>query len=377
MVLRSGGHRGVGRQQHGSLGGRDGQHHAVHLQAGPQRAARRPVPSSPVRVHGPRARCQRDRPRPWRPRPLDGLDRRAGADGHPPRRQGAASSVGQAGRAVGQGPEDRGPAGAVSGATARRPARPSRRMRLPGWWDAAISTGNVAAALSSSTPPAWIPPTRGSTSRSTTGRPSRSPTISPTDRSPKAVPVPQVGFDQVPGHPERLRRAQDPRPGQGPPPGGDPEVEPVGHGPEPAPGPDGGARRPHRDQLVGRARARRTGRWPRAAGPGRRRRPGRPVGRRTRRTAACPRSDRSPRSTMDLGWRPVVPAPGHQLPGRGQPGDPAPDHGDGRSSRSGGHAGRAGAVMPAGVRARDRAVGRRPRPRGPRRPGWRGSGGRR
>ena len=65
--------------------------------------------------------------------------------------------------------------------------RPSRCMRLPGWSDAAIRTGMVAAALRSSTSPALMPPISGSTRRSTTGRPSRSPTISPTERSPNTA----------------------------------------------------------------------------------------------------------------------------------------------------------------------------------------------
>ena len=66
-------------------------------------------------------------------------------------------------------------------------------MRLPGWWAAAISTGMVAAALRWSTPPALIPPMSGSTRRSTTGRPSRPPTIAPTDRSPASGPGPRWG----------------------------------------------------------------------------------------------------------------------------------------------------------------------------------------
>ncbi len=45
----------------------------------------------------------------------------------------------------------------------------------------------VAAALRSSTSPALMPPISGSTRRSTTGRPSRSPTISPTERSPNTA----------------------------------------------------------------------------------------------------------------------------------------------------------------------------------------------
>ena len=72
------------------------------------------------------------------------------------------------------------PDAARSGAGARGGIR-SRRMRLPGWWAAAMRTGKVAAALRSSTPPALM---RGSARRSTTGRPRRLPTMSPTDRSP-------------------------------------------------------------------------------------------------------------------------------------------------------------------------------------------------
>ena len=64
------------------------------------------------------------------------------------------------------------------------------------------------------------------------------------------APAP-MGADQVPGHPDRLRRAQDPRPEQRPPSGGHSEVQSLGHRPEPAPGPDGGAGGTHRDQLVG------------------------------------------------------------------------------------------------------------------------------
>ena len=76
----------------------------------------------------------------------------------------------------------------------RRITRPRALMRLPGWSEAAMSTGKVAAALSSSTPPAWMPPTSGSTIRSTTGRPSRSPTMRPTERSPKVMPVRRWGL---------------------------------------------------------------------------------------------------------------------------------------------------------------------------------------
>ena len=99
-----------------------------------------------------------------------------------------------AGDGDGAGGADTADAGDSAGRT-----RPSRCMRLPGWSDAAISTGMVAAALRSSTSPALMPPISGSTRRSTTGRPSRSPTISPTERSPNTAFPPPVGDDHIPG----------------------------------------------------------------------------------------------------------------------------------------------------------------------------------
>ncbi len=77
---------------------------------------------------------------------------------------------------------------------AGRGRRPRLRMRLPVWWEAAMRAGKVAAALSSSTPPALIPPMSGSTNRSTTGRPRRSPMMSATDRSPLTGAAPRWGI---------------------------------------------------------------------------------------------------------------------------------------------------------------------------------------
>ena len=187
-------------------------------------------------------------------RRLDGVDRDAGVDGHAPVDQG----LGRAGRPGWPccRPGTRRPGTGRPGPRTpwRRGGRaaPSRCMRLPGWWAAAISTGKVAAALRSSTPPAWIPPTSGSTSRSTTGRPSRSPDdlARPTGRR-WPVSGPRWGTTRSLATRSDSAGLEDARPGQRPPPGGDAEVEAVGHGPEPAPGPDGGAGGPHRDQLVG------------------------------------------------------------------------------------------------------------------------------
>ena len=188
----------------------------------------------------------------------------------------------------------------------------------------------MAAALRWSTPPALIPPTRGSTNRSTTGRPSRRPTMSPTDRSPASA----AGRGRAPTRSRaarsRLAGGEDPRAGQRPPPGGHPEVESRRHGPQPAPGPDGGARRPDRDQLSGRGPARRRARWPRAVGPGRRRRPGPRCDRRSGRSGACRRSGRPPSKTWTSGRGSARPSAGDQLPGCGQAGDARAHHGHGR-----------------------------------------------
>ncbi len=56
-------------------------------------------------------------------------------------------------------------------------------MRLPPFRAASSSWGKVAAALRSSALPALIPPMSGSANRSTMARPSRPPTIPPTDSS--------------------------------------------------------------------------------------------------------------------------------------------------------------------------------------------------
>ncbi len=72
-----------------------------------------------------------------------------------------------------------GPSGSGGGTSARR-----ARMRPPRRCAAARSGGNVAAADMSSTDPAWIPPISGSTSMSTTRRPSLRATSGPMARSP-------------------------------------------------------------------------------------------------------------------------------------------------------------------------------------------------
>ncbi len=146
-----------------------------------------------------------------------------------------------------------------------------------------------------------------------------------------------VWFDQVPGHPQRLRRGEDPRPEQGPPPGRDTEVQPVGHGPEPAPRPDGGARRPYRDQLVGGVEL---VDQPGGLGPpaqegigGQVDRPAVELG-----GAELASGPTARLQDMDDRGRASVPARGRdQFPGRRQPGDPGPDDGDGRPAV--GHAG--------------------------------------
>ena len=238
----------AGRAAPAASGAGRGQHHRRR-----RRGSRRPVGA--VDPGAPRVSVHRSGPFPFRGPRSTAWQAVPGADGHPPghraRRRARSTRL-----AVRPASDQNTGAGVPSGhrrGVARARAVPRRRMRLPDWWEAAISTGKVAAALSSSTLPAWIPPISGSARRSTTGRPSRSPTISPDRPVAEADARFEVGEDQVPGHPEGLDRAQDPRPGQRPPPGGHAEVEPVGHGPEPAPGPDGGPRRPDRDQLVGEA----------------------------------------------------------------------------------------------------------------------------
>ncbi len=72
-------------------------------------------------------------------------------------------------------------------------AAPRHRIRLPAGGSRPGAPGRWRPRSSSSTPPAWIPPTSGSTSRSTTGRPRRASTISPTDRSPMARFDPRWG----------------------------------------------------------------------------------------------------------------------------------------------------------------------------------------
>ena len=72
-----------------------------------------------------------------------------------------------------------GPSGSGAGISARRP-----RIRPPRRCAAASSGGKVAAADMSSTEPAWIPPMRGSTNRSTTRWPSLRDTSGPMARSP-------------------------------------------------------------------------------------------------------------------------------------------------------------------------------------------------
>ena len=240
-------------------------------------------------------------------------------------------------------------------------------MRLPDWWEAAMSTGKVAAALSWSASPAWIPPMSGSARRSTTGRPRRSPTISPTARSPKAAARFEVGEDQVPGHPEGLGRAEDPRSHQRPPPGGHSEVEAVGHRSEAAACPDGGTRRPHRDQRSGEAELAHSSvasgrRARKASAATSTRRPAKG----TDRTLPPRRSAAS--STMTSGT--IAPAPATTCGGIGRPA-PRPR----RARRSRPRPRRRWAGEPVAA-SRSMAL-TPPRPGGPPRPARRGSGGRR
>ncbi len=72
-----------------------------------------------------------------------------------------------------------GPSGSGGGTSAR-----SARMRPPRRCAAANRGGNVAAADMSSTEPAWMPPTSGSTIMSTTREPSLWATRGPMARSP-------------------------------------------------------------------------------------------------------------------------------------------------------------------------------------------------
>ncbi len=141
----------------------------------------------------------------------------------------------------------------VSNEVERLGTRRRRRMRLPGCWSAARRSGKVAAALSSSTSPAWMPPTRGSTRRSTTGRPRRRPD----DLADRAVagdaPGAAVRGHQVACHPQRLRGAEYPRTRERPPLGRHSEGRTFGHRTQPSPCPDRRTGRADRHQLVGDA----------------------------------------------------------------------------------------------------------------------------
>ena len=228
--------------------------------------------------------------------PVHGLARRARAEGDAAGHQGPGQLVDQAGRGAGQRPEHR-RRPAVAGGCGPGPGRtqaPHQAARLVGGGDEHREGGRRARAgrrprrgsLRSAGRPAGPPP----------GARAARPTISPTDRSPEGVP-PRCGRGRTRSacHPEALARAQDPGSKEGPPPGGHAEVEPVGHGSQPAPGPDGGTRcsRPGPTRRPGRVAG--TTRWPPGGGPGRRRPPHRPAGRRRARTAASRPAGRRPR----------------------------------------------------------------------------------
>jgi len=185
-----------------------------------------------------------------------------------------------------------------------------------------MSKGKVAAALSHRRHPAWIPPMSGSTRRSTTGRPSRSPTMSqPTGRR-RCRWWPGAGRPGLWPR-QRLGRAQDPRTGERPPAGGHAEVQPFGHGGQPvtahheAPvAPPAPARRT--------ARALRRARWLRDAGTGKRRRPGPRCVRRTRPRPACLPLIARLEHMHHRGVGTVPHRSGNQFPAAASPAMPAP-----------------------------------------------------
>ena len=133
-----------------------------------------------------------------------------------------------------------GPSGSGGGTSARR-----ARIRPPRRWAAASSGGKVAAADMSSTEPAWIPPISGSTSMSTTRRPSLRATSGPMARSPIGPRDVGPGQDSVTSEAQRTTDADDAGAGRRPEPGRDAEGVALGQRAQAPAGPD--RRTPGRD----------------------------------------------------------------------------------------------------------------------------------
>ena len=217
-------------------------------------------------------------------------------------------------RAPGPGPRS----ATVDGQARRRRRRPRMRLRDPA--AASASWGAVAARLRSSARPALMPPTSGSTRRSTTSGPSGPrPPRRPTGRRSAPAGSGAAPGRGRPGH-RRRRRARPTRSSGPQRRSGTPSTWPSGSGPQPAPGPDERLARRRRDQVVARGRARGTGLGAQGT---RARNVSGPASTGTPPSAAVwilPPS-RSPASST------VTAAPGPaQEPGGGQAGDPAADH---------------------------------------------------
>ena len=148
----------VGAEECGGGRRRRRQHHGVGRDVQARRRARSSRPAPRVETVG-----RRREPHVHATRPQAGDERVRRATAMPP------SSAQKSG----------GPSGSGAGTSARK-----ARMRPPRRCAAASRGGNVAAADMSSTEPAWIPPMSGSTSVSTTRRPSLCATRGPMERSP-------------------------------------------------------------------------------------------------------------------------------------------------------------------------------------------------
>ncbi len=167
--------------------------------------------------------------------------------GDPPVRQGGGQPVGEAGGAPRQRPERRlrGGIGPLrrAGAPAHGPTHPSHQAaRLVGGGQEERKGGGGTELVDSAgvdAPDERVdePVDHGLTEALADDLAHRAVA--------EAHPRPQVGAEQVPGHPGRLGRGEDPRSEQWEPAGRHPEVQPGGHHAQSPPGPDRGTAAPH------------------------------------------------------------------------------------------------------------------------------------